>query len=120
MADKRRRTGRTQRRQDVRTESYNIKTLHEDREYGLYWYSWLWKILRPVMIFLCSALIVTGIVSYGYGKVYDGLLGPVDANSSAVVSFEIKSGASIAEIGREDRRGNLGHLGHRKPPVRKM
>ena len=107
MADKRRRTGRTQRRQEVRTESYNIKTLHEDREYGLYWYSWLWKIFRPVMIFLCSALIVTGIVSYGYSKVYDGLLGPVDANSSAVVSFEIKSGASIAEIGRDLQKEQL-------------
>lgn len=107
MADKRRRSGRTRRRQGVRTESYNIKTLHEDREYGLYWYAWLWKILRPIMIFLCSALIVVGIVSYGYGKVYDSLLGPVDANSSAVVSFEIASGTSISEIGRNLQKQNL-------------
>ena len=107
MTEKKRRKPQTRKRQQVTTESYNIKTLHEDREYGLYWYSWLWKLLRPVMIFLCSALIVVGIVSYGYNKVYDSLLGPVDANNLTAVSFEIASGSSISEIGRKLQNENL-------------
>ena len=43
--NKRRRTANTR----VRTERYNIQTLHEDREYGMYWYAWLWKLVRPLL-----------------------------------------------------------------------
>ena len=107
MADRKRRKPQTRKRQQVTSESYNIKTLHEDREYGLYWYAWLWKLLRPVMIFLCSLLIVVGIVTYGYNKVYDSLLGPVDAKNATAVTFEIESGTSISEIGRKLQNENL-------------
>ena len=100
MADKKRRARRTGApRQAVRTEQYNIKTLHEDREYGLYWYAWLWRLLRPVLIFICSALIVVGMVSFGYDKVYDNFLGPVDSQNANVVNFEIESGQSVTAIG---------------------
>ncbi len=107
MADRKRRKPQTRKRQQVTSESYNIKTLHEDREYGLYWYAWLWKLLRPVMIFLCSLLIVVGIVTYGYNKIYDSLLGPVDAKNATAVTFEIESGTSISEIGRKLQNENL-------------
>ena len=69
MADNKRR--RRAPREAVQTENYSIRTLHEDREYGLYWYAWLWKLVRPVLIFLCSALIVIGLVSYGYDWIYE-------------------------------------------------
>lgn len=98
-------------REPVRTEQYNIKTLHEDREYGLYWYAWLWKLLRPVLIFLCSVLIVVGIVSYGYHQIYDRLLGPVDGDYSGSVQFEIESGQSITSIGSSLQKANLIHNG---------
>ena len=100
MADRKRRARRRARpRQAVRTERYNIRTLHEDREYGLYWYAWVWKILRPVLIFLCSLLIVIGMVNFGYNKVYDNFLGPVDAQNTARVRFDIESGQSVTSIG---------------------
>ena len=96
MADRKRRARRRgASRQAVQTERYNIKTLHEDREYGLYWYAWIWKILRPVLIFLCSLLIVIGMVSVVYNKVYDNFLGPVDANHTEKVKFEIESGQYV-------------------------
>lgn len=98
-------------REPVRTEQYNIKTLHEDREYGLYWYAWLWKLLRPVLIFLCSVLIVIGIVSFGYNQIYDRLLGPVDGNYSGSIQFEIESGQSITSIGSSLQKANLIHNG---------
>lgn len=31
-------------------ERYNKHTLHDDREYGFFWYEWLWRILRPVLV----------------------------------------------------------------------
>lgn len=88
-------------RHAVETERYNIKTLHEDREYGVFWYAWLWKILRPVLIFFCSLLIVIGLVSVGYEKVYDNFLGPVDVLNTERVDFEITSGQSVTSIGSQ-------------------
>ena len=78
MADRKRRS----RRQVIQTEQYNIKTLHEDREYGLYWYAWIWKIVRPVLIFLCSALIFIGVGSFCYRQIYYELLCPLDAHNA--------------------------------------
>ncbi len=34
-------------RSGVSASTYNQKTLHRDREYGFFWYSWLWHLLRP-------------------------------------------------------------------------
>ena len=100
MADKKWR-GRRKRapRQAVQTEQYNIKTLHEDREYGLYWYAGLWKILRPLLIFACSVLIVIGIVNFSYNKIYENYLGPADSQNVGLVDFEIESGQSVTAIG---------------------
>ena len=112
MADRKRRARRRgASRQAVQTERSNIKTLHEDREYGLYWYAWIWKILRPVLIFLCSLLIVIGMVSVVYNKVYDNFLGPVDANHTEKVKFEIESGQSVTSIGASLEKQNLIHSG---------
>ena len=100
MADRKRRDRRRARpRQAVQTERYNIKTLHEDREYGLYWYAGLWKLLRPLLIFSCSVLIVIGIVNFGYNKIYENFLGPADSQNVGLVNFEIESGQSVTAIG---------------------
>lgn len=108
MANKKRRARRTGgSRQAVQTEQYNIETLHEDREYGLYWYSGLWRILRPVLIFLCSVLIVIGIVSFCYDRIYENYLGPVDRQDAGLVDFEIESGQSVTSIGASLERANL-------------
>lgn len=108
MADRKRRARRSaQHRQAVRTENYSIKTLHEDREYGLFWYAWLWKILRPVLIFFCSVLIVIGIVSFGYDKIYTNFLGPADPGNVNLVGFEIESGQSVTSIGTSLEQAQL-------------
>ena len=61
MANKRKR--RAPRRKPVfQAEKYSIRALHEDREYGMYWYAWIWKLVRPVLIFMCSALMAIGII----------------------------------------------------------
>ena len=108
MANRKRRARRgDQRRQAVRTENYSIKTLHEDREYGIFWYAWLWKLLRPVLIFFCSVLIVIGIVSFGYDKIYTNFLGPANSQDANLVSFEIESGQSVTSIGASLEKAQL-------------
>lgn len=96
---RRRRTN--QRREAFTTEQYSIKSLHEEREYGLFWYAWLWKLVRPVMIFLCAALVVIGMVTIGWNKIYDTFLAPMDTMSAEVVTFEVESGSSVAAVAKK-------------------
>ncbi|MBQ8088523.1 MAG: endolytic transglycosylase MltG [Clostridia bacterium] len=102
---RRRRANR--KKQAYTAENYNIRSLHEDREYGLFWYAWLWKVLRPVLVFLCSALIVIGMVTIGYNRVYNAYLAPANPLSAQTVSFDIASGATISQIGESLEKANL-------------
>ena len=83
-----------------RPESYNKRTLHDEREYGFYWYEWLWKIMRPVLVFLCSLLIVIGLVTTVWEKVDEMLFQPVAPGSNETQKFVIESGESIEKIGK--------------------
>ena len=101
---KRRATGR---KPMFQSEKYNIRSLHEDREYGVYWYAWLWKLVRPLLIFLCSVLMVVGIVSVGYDRVYGAFFAPVDAGNANVVNFQIDKGESVTQIGARLQEAKL-------------
>jgi len=90
-----------------RPESYNKNTLHTDREYGFFWYEWLWKIVRPVLVFLCSLLIVIGLVTTLWNKVDEALFQPVDPGSTDTVQFVIESGESIKTIGSKLKKQGL-------------
>ena len=98
MANKRKRRA-GQRKPVFQTEKYSIRALHEDREYGLYWYAWLWKLIRPALIFICSVLMVIGMVSVGYDRVYGAFFAPVQPEDAQVVTFQINQGESVTEIG---------------------
>lgn len=104
---KRRKRRAVRRRPVIQSEKYSIRALHEDREYGLYWYAWLWKLLRPVLIFLCSVLMVIGMVSIGYDRVYGAFFAPVARDSVEVVDFQINSGETVTEIGERLVEANL-------------
>lgn len=105
MARKRRRAH--QRREAFTTEQYSIQSLHEEREYGLFWYAWLWKLVRPVLIFVCAVLVVIGMVTVGWNKIYDAFLAPVDAMSAQMVTFEVDQGSSVADIAKKLTEQNL-------------
>ena len=30
---------------------YSERELHEHRRYGFFWYDWIWKLLRPALVF---------------------------------------------------------------------
>ena len=107
MAKNKQRKGTKKRLPVFEAERYSIKSLHEDREYGMYWYAWLWKIVRPVLIFLCSALMVIGIVKMGYDRVYNAFFAPVARDDAEVVNFQIDSGESVTRIGERLQEANL-------------
>lgn len=100
MAKKHRQDARTKRIEKMfRPQRYTRKTVYQDREYGIFWYAWLWQILRPVLIFLCSLLIVIGIVATGWDRVYNGFIAAPDETDATSVKFTISSGESISKIG---------------------
>ena len=96
-----------ERRPFSRPMRYDQRTLREEREYGVYWYAWLWRVLRPVTVFLCAVLIVVGLVTTGWNKVYETFLMPVDPDNTQTVRFTIESGDSISEIGENLEKAQL-------------
>lgn len=80
---------------------YNDKTVHRDREYGFYWYSGLWSVLRPILVLLCAMVIVVGVVSSGIRYVRQEFFMPVDENDHATVDFTIESGTTVTGIGQK-------------------
>lgn len=79
-------------------KDYTPEELREEREYGLFWYSWLWHILRPVVISLCVILVVTGIVMGTVNWVNRNFFAPVDENDSTPITFIVESGNSLTRV----------------------
>ena len=100
MARKHRENAQTRKIEKLfRTQRYTRKTVYQDREYGIFWYAWLWQLLRPVLIFACSLLIVVGIAATGWDRFYNGFIAAPDAEDATSVKFTISSGESISKIG---------------------
>lgn len=77
---------------------YDAKRLHKEREYGFFWYSWLWHSLRPLLIFLCSIIVVAGITSMGWNYVYSHFLMPMEPGSTDTVNFTVEKNATVSGI----------------------
>ena len=98
MAKKSKRSGRLTERE-----------LHERRRYGFFWYDWLWRVIRPVLVFLASFVIVCGLVYTGYRQVDEMFFAPVDAGDHSVVEFEVASGSSLSSVARKLEEAGLIH-----------
>ena len=86
---------------------YTIESLIKEREYGLYWYSWIWTILRPVIIFTCSLLLLIGVISFAWGKISAVLIDPVDSGNASPVTFTVSSGDSLTKVSNNLQNQNL-------------
>lgn len=96
---KRRVHSNRRRRAPVTAVHYNQKLLQHDRQYGFFWYAWLWKVLRPLLVFLCSLVIVIGLVSTGWRFINEHFFMPVDPGDTQVTEFVVDKGASVTGIG---------------------
>ena len=91
-------------RQDT---DYTHEELIREREYGLYWYSWLWSILRPVIIFVCSLLLLIGIISFGWNQLSAVFIDPVSPGDVSPVTFVVDSGDSLTRVSNNLQNQNL-------------
>ena len=79
-------------------KDYTHESLRKEREYGLFWYSWLWHLLRPVMMALCVIVVVTGVVMAAFNWVDRNFFAPVDAEDATPVTFVVSSGNSLTRV----------------------
>ena len=77
---------------------YTYRSMRDEREYGFYWYSGLWHILRPILVGLTVLVLVIGIGMTIWGKLYGRFLAPVDQEDAQEYSFEINSGESLNRV----------------------
>jgi len=90
-------------------QALDERELHERRRYGFFWYDWIWRLVRPVMVFLASFVIVCGLIYTGLGKVNDMFFAAVDETDTQVVEFEIASGSSLSSVSRKLEEAGLIH-----------
>ncbi|MBQ6804878.1 MAG: endolytic transglycosylase MltG [Clostridia bacterium] len=79
-------------------KDYTHESLRKEREYGLFWYSWLWHLLRPILLALCVIVVVTGVVMATINWVDRNFFAPVDAQDQSYVTFEVASGNSLTRV----------------------
>ena len=63
----------------VKKRNDTYQSIRDEREYGPYWYNVLWRMVRPVLVLAGSLLLVAGILSSVWNKVYETYLAPADA-----------------------------------------
>ena len=74
------------------------RSVRDEREYGLYWYSGLWHVLRPILVGLTVLVLVIGIGVTVWDKLYGSFVAPVDREDPAEYAFEISSGDSLNRV----------------------
>ncbi len=72
--------------------------VEREREHGAFWYSWLWALLRPLLIALCAVLVTGGIVMSIVNSVKENYFDAVDSNDPAPVAFSVASGSSLSSV----------------------
>lgn len=83
--------------------------LYEQRRYGFFWYDWLWKLLRPLLVFTAAFAIVCGLIYTGYREIDSMFFAAMDETDTAVVDFEVASGSSLSAVARRLEEAGLIH-----------
>ena len=74
------------------------QSIRDERQYGPYWYSVLWRIIRPMLVAAGSLLLVIGVISTAWNAVYDAYLAPADSENQQEIVFEVESGQSLTRV----------------------
>ena len=85
------------------------KELHERRRYSFFWYDWIWRLVRPIMVFATSFIIVCGLIYTGYLKIDSMFFAAVDEKDTSIVEFEVASGSSLSAVARKLEEAGLIH-----------
>ena len=79
-------------------KEYTYRSIRDERQYGFFWYSALWKALRPVLVAITVLVLVVGICMTVWNKLYGEFAAPADTEDSAEYTFEITSGQSLNRV----------------------
>ena len=79
-------------------KNYTYRSMRDEREYGLYWYSGLWHVLRPILVGLTVFVLVVGIGMTVWNKLYGSFIAPADPEDTGEYAFEITSGQSLNRV----------------------
>ncbi len=82
----------------MKKQNDTYKSVRDERQYGPYWYSLLWRVVRPVLVLAASVLVVIGIISSIWNAVYDEYLAPPDAQNQTQIAFNVESGQSLTRV----------------------
>ncbi len=78
--------------------NYTYRRIRDERQHGFFWYSALWKGLRPVLVALAVIVLTIGICSTVWNKLYGEFAAPVDEQDPSEYTFEITSGQSLNRV----------------------
>lgn len=70
----------------------------KEREFGPYWYSALWKLVRPFLVWCCAGLLALGILTSAWRSVRHRYFDAADAGNSEAVPFTVSSGSSLSRV----------------------
>ena len=79
-------------------KDYTYRSVRYERRYGVFWYSALWGVLRPVLVGLTVLVLVAGICITVWNHLYGEFAAPVDAEDASGYEFEITSGQSLNRV----------------------
>ena len=86
--------------------NWTYKSLHRQREWGLYWYAGVWRVLRPLLVGAAAVIAVIGLIWNAWTGLYNAYLAPADPADDEPVSFSVSSGQSLSRVA-----GNLEEAG---------
>ncbi len=89
--------------------NYTYRTMRDEREYGLYWYSGLWNVLRPILIACAVLVVVVGLLYTGWTKIYDGFFSPMEPDNQEEIGFTVESGQSLTRVSNNLEEAGLIH-----------
>ena len=79
-------------------KEYTYRSIRDERQYGFFWYSALWNILRPILITAAVTVLTVGICMTVWNKLYGEFAAPADDSDPAEYTFEITSGQSLNRV----------------------
>ena len=88
-------------------KEYTGESLRKEREYGLFWYSWLWSLIRLAAIALCVVVVVAGVAMTGWKWINRRFFAPVNPQDTQEIAFTVASGSSLTRVANNLEAENL-------------
>ena len=86
---------------------YTRERLHREREYGPYWYSGIWSVVRQALILFCAFVAVFGLITGAIRLIRHQYFDATDPKNSDPIEFSVASGSSLTRVAANLEEQNL-------------